>query len=64
MERGDREALKRLIEYARIEANEQKNTFTAYLLDLARRSVESRGTPVGVLLDISTARDTPEGGLQ
>jgi hypothetical protein len=34
-------ALRRLIEYARLEAETQRASFTAYLLELASRSLEA-----------------------
>jgi hypothetical protein len=37
---NEREALKRLIEYARLEAEEQRESFAAYLLALACRAIE------------------------
>jgi hypothetical protein len=38
---SEREALKRLIEYARAEAEEQRESFAAYLLTLATRALEN-----------------------
>ncbi len=37
---NEREALMRLIEYARLEAEEQRESFAAYLLALACRAIE------------------------
>jgi hypothetical protein len=37
----EREALKRLIEYARLEAEAQRESFAAYLLALATRAIEN-----------------------
>ena len=39
MKREEREVLKRLIEYAKLEAKDQQEDFAAYLLDLAARSL-------------------------
>ncbi len=41
MKDKDREALKRLIEYARLEAEAQRESFAAYLLALATRAIEN-----------------------
>jgi hypothetical protein len=40
---SEKEALRRLIEYARLEAEEQRESFTAYLLELAMQSLSPRG---------------------
>lgn len=64
MKRGDHEALRRLIEYAKLEAEEQKQAFTAYLLDLAYASVENSGFGIREFLDFNRARETSDGGLQ
>ena len=40
MKKSDRETLKRLVEYAKLEAGELGESFTAYLLELALRSLE------------------------
>jgi hypothetical protein len=37
----EREALKRLIEYARLEAESQRESFAAYLLALASRALDN-----------------------
>jgi hypothetical protein len=37
----DKEALKRLIEYARLEAETQRESFAAYLLALATRALDN-----------------------
>ena len=39
MKQKERDGLKRLIEYAKLEAKEQREEFAAYLLDLAVRSL-------------------------
>lgn len=41
MKPTEREALKRLIEYARLEAEVQRESFAAYLLALATRALEN-----------------------
>ena len=61
MRRGDREALQRLIEYARIEAEEQNQAFTAYLLDLAHSSVETDSIAMRDFFDLGRARGTSDG---
>jgi hypothetical protein len=38
----EKEALKRLIEYARLQAEQQHEGFTAYLLALATETLENR----------------------
>jgi hypothetical protein len=43
VKQSDREALRRVIEYARSEAEEQRESFTAYLLELAMQSLTPRG---------------------
>jgi hypothetical protein len=43
MKQNEREALKRLIEYAKLEAEQQREDFAAYLLELARRSLDAPG---------------------
>lgn len=40
VKKSDRETLKRLVEYAKLEAGELGESFTAYLLELALRSLE------------------------
>lgn len=42
VKQSEREALRRLIEYARSEAEEQRESFTAYLLELAMQSLNPR----------------------
>jgi hypothetical protein len=49
VKRTEKEALKRLIEYARVEAEEQRESFTAYLLTLATRTLDS---PLGTIPEI------------
>lgn len=61
MKRGDRQALQRLIEYAKIEAEEQNQAFTAYLLDLAHSSVESDTLGARELFDLGRVRGPSEG---
>lgn len=41
MKTTEREALKRLIEYARLEAETQRESFAAYLLALATRALDN-----------------------
>jgi hypothetical protein len=41
MKKSDKEALCLLIEYAKAEAQDQRAAFTAYLLELARVSVDA-----------------------
>ena len=41
MKTTEREALKRLIEYARLEAESQRESFAAYLLALATRALDN-----------------------
>ena len=41
MKKSDKEALRLLIEYAKAEAEGQRAGFTAYLLELARMSLDS-----------------------
>ncbi|MEJ0011564.1 MAG: hypothetical protein WDM94_02855 [Bauldia sp.] len=41
MKTTEREALKRLIEYARLEAETQHESFAAYLLALATRALDN-----------------------
>lgn len=41
MKPTEREALKRLIEYARLEAESQRESFAAYLLALASRALDN-----------------------
>jgi hypothetical protein len=45
----EKEALKRLIEYARAEAEEQHESFAAYLLALANRALDN---PLGAAADL------------
>lgn len=61
MKRGAREALQRLIEYARTEAEEQNQAFTAYLLDLAHSSVETDSFNIREFIDLGRARGTSDG---
>jgi hypothetical protein len=61
MRRDDREALQRLIEYAKIEAEEQDQAFTAYLLDLAHSSVETDSVDTREFFDLGRARGTSDG---
>lgn len=44
MKQKDRDALKRLIHYATLEADRQGESFAAYLLALAARSIEQPPT--------------------
>lgn len=41
MKTTDKEALRRLIEYARLEAETQRESFAAYLLALATRALDN-----------------------
>jgi hypothetical protein len=46
---SEREALKRMIEFARLRAEEQGESFTAYLLTLATRTLDN---PMAVAAEI------------
>ena len=63
MKPRNRDALQRLIEYAKAEAEEQTETFTAYLLELARRSMDSQGNRFNGALDLGRVQGSPEGEL-
>jgi len=52
VKQSEQAALKRLIDYARLEAESQRESFTAYLLELAARSLESP-EPVRASLQLS-----------